>query len=167
MMVSSVMSSVEQQSIDPPCPGQHSNGLIPKHKRNDCGGSSLDLSHHPNRGVAQQRRKMRREHKAAKTLGIIMGGFLFCWLPFFTWYLTSALCGSACFTPPIIISILFWIGYANSAFNPMIYALFNRDFRHSFKRLLGCHLANNDSSDFRSTTTTIIPRSVTEETSIR
>ena len=84
-----------------------------------------------------ERRKMRRENKAAKTLGVIMGAFLCCWLPFFTWYIYDALCGELCpETPPLVVSVLFWIGYVNSALNPLIYALFNRDFRHAFQLTL-------------------------------
>ncbi|XP_037947986.1 octopamine receptor beta-1R-like [Teleopsis dalmanni] len=78
---------------------------------------------------------MRRERKAARTLGIIMSAFLLCWLPFFLWYITSTLCDT-CTTPRIVVGILFWIGYFNSALNPIIYAYFNRDFRAAFKKTL-------------------------------
>ncbi|XP_063595467.1 octopamine receptor beta-2R-like [Penaeus indicus] len=82
--------------------------------------------------------KLKREHKAARTLGIIMGAFIVCWLPFFTWYVSVTLCGEACPCPEIIVSILFWIGYSNSMLNPAIYAYFNRDFREAFRRTLQC-----------------------------
>ncbi|XP_017145429.1 octopamine receptor beta-1R isoform X1 [Drosophila miranda] len=78
---------------------------------------------------------MRRERKAARTLGIIMSAFLLCWLPFFLWYIVSSLCDS-CITPRVVVGILFWIGYFNSALNPIIYAYFNRDFRAAFKKTL-------------------------------
>ncbi|XP_037913035.1 octopamine receptor beta-1R-like isoform X2 [Hermetia illucens] len=78
---------------------------------------------------------MRRERKAARTLGIIMSAFLLCWLPFFLWYITSSLCDE-CETPKIVVGILFWIGYFNSALNPIIYAYFNREFRAAFKKTL-------------------------------
>ncbi|KAG7200718.1 hypothetical protein KM043_001269 [Ampulex compressa] len=82
--------------------------------------------------------KMKREHKAARTLGIIMGTFILCWLPFFLWYVITSLCGDTCPCPNVVIAILFWIGYTNSALNPIIYAYFNRDFREAFKNTLQC-----------------------------
>ncbi|XP_013772533.1 octopamine receptor beta-2R-like [Limulus polyphemus] len=80
--------------------------------------------------------KMKREHKAAKTLGIIMGAFILCWLPFFLWYVSVTLCGDSCYTPEILVDTLFWIGYFNSGLNPIIYAYFNKEFREAFKETL-------------------------------
>ena len=82
--------------------------------------------------------KIRREHKAARTLGIIMGAFVLCWLPFFIWYLAVTLCGEACYCPDIVVEVLFWIGYFNSTLNPLIYAYFNKDFREAFRNTLQC-----------------------------
>ena len=91
------------------------------------------------RRLSRERNKLKREHKAAKTLGIIMSAFLLCWLPFFLWYLITAVCGAEnCPYPPILGSILFWIGYFNSALNPMIYAAYNKEFNRAFKLLLHC-----------------------------
>lgn len=84
----------------------------------------------------ESRRKMRSEHKAAKTLGVIMGVFLGCWLPFFLCYLSDSILNEGYQTPRVVISILYWIGYCNSALNPIIYACFNRDFRKAFKQQL-------------------------------
>ncbi|CAH1396921.1 unnamed protein product [Nezara viridula] len=66
-----------------------------------------------------------------------MGVFMICWLPFFLWYVITALC-TTCHCPEAVISLLFWIGYFNSALNPLIYAYFNRDFREAFKNTLLC-----------------------------
>ncbi|KAH3856019.1 octopamine receptor beta-2R-like [Dreissena polymorpha] len=93
-----------------------------------------------------ERKRMRREHKAAKTLGVIMGAFVFCFLPFFSWYLITTLCGDKCPFPVFLVPTLFWLGYFNSCLNPIIYAYFNRDFRSAFKKLLNCkHLLGNQS----------------------
>ncbi|XP_040580865.1 octopamine receptor beta-2R isoform X3 [Lepeophtheirus salmonis] len=79
----------------------------------------------------------RKEHKAFVTLGIVMGAFLLCWVPFFTWYLTVAICGDEqCPCPRIVVSILFWIGYFNSTLNPVIYVMTNRDFKDAFSDIL-------------------------------
>ncbi|GBP05834.1 Octopamine receptor beta-3R [Eumeta japonica] len=52
-------------------------------------------------------------------------------------YLTTALCGPGCPTPPAVVAGVFWVGYFNSALNPLIYAYFNRDFRAAFRKTLG------------------------------
>ncbi|XKL59066.1 hypothetical protein PGB90_000082 [Kerria lacca] len=93
--------------------------------------------------------KMKREHKAARTLGIIMGTFILCWLPFFLWYTITSLCDKSCHCPEQVATIVFWIGYFNSMLNPLIYAYFNRDFREAFRNTLEwafCYLCKSGSN---------------------
>lgn len=86
------------------------------------------------RNIKAQVKRFRMETKAAKTLAIIVGLFILCWLPFFTMYLIRAFCDNC--INDLLFSILFWLGYCNSAVNPMIYALFSKDFRFAFKRII-------------------------------
>lgn len=77
------------------------------------------------------------DHKAAITVGIIMGVFLICWVPFFCINIVAAFCKTC--IPDITFKILTWLGYSNSAFNPIIYSIFNTEFREAFKRILTSH----------------------------
>lgn len=88
------------------------------------------------RNIKVQVKKFRTETKAAKTLGIIVSAFILCWFPFFTVYLIRAFCEDC--IESLLFSILFWLGYCNSALNPLIYALFSKDFRNAFKQILFC-----------------------------
>lgn len=74
------------------------------------------------------------EHKAAITVGVIMGVFLICWVPFFCVNIVAAFC-KTCINGRTF-KILSWLGYSNSAFNPIIYSIFNKEFRTAFKRIL-------------------------------
>lgn len=78
----------------------------------------------------------KRERKAAKTLAIITGAFVVCWMPFFVIALILPICGEACEVSPVIISLFLWLGYFNSTLNPILYTIFNQDFRNAFKRIL-------------------------------
>ncbi|XP_062610124.1 alpha-2A adrenergic receptor-like [Saccostrea cucullata] len=85
--------------------------------------------------LERQKRKIAkaRERRATIVLGIVMATFIVCWAPFFTLYVITALCHCI---PDIVFNVFFWAGYCNSALNPIIYTVFNRDFRHAFKRIL-------------------------------
>lgn len=101
-------------------------------------------------GEHHQRRKrknqsiFKREQKAAATLGIVVGAFTFCWLPFFL--VSTArpfVCGVECSCVPLWLErTLLWLGYANSLINPFIYAFFNRDLRTTYSNLLRCRYRN-------------------------
>ncbi|KAF1770052.1 hypothetical protein GCK72_001869 [Caenorhabditis remanei] len=82
-------------------------------------------------------KRLSLEIKAAKTVAIVTGCFIFCWLGFALVY------GLEIKLNDVVWSIVFWLGYLNSALNPVIYTVFNREFRICFKRLLTCHHLNH------------------------
>jgi len=85
-------------------------------------------------GDADSAMQKTSDHKAAVTLGIIMGVFLLCWTPFFTINIIGAFCTTC--IPPVAFSVFTWLGYFNSTLNPIIYSIFNQEFRAAFKRVL-------------------------------
>uniref|UniRef100_UPI00398E93E7 D(1B) dopamine receptor isoform X1 n=2 Tax=Pristiophorus japonicus TaxID=55135 RepID=UPI00398E93E7 len=86
-----------------------------------------------------------KETKVLKTLSIIMGVFVCCWLPFFILNCMVPFCdrssrASASRLPCVsetTFDIFVWFGWANSTLNPVVYA-FNAEFRKAFASLLGC-----------------------------
>ncbi|GFS92216.1 octopamine receptor Oamb [Nephila pilipes] len=88
-------------------------------------------------------KRFRTEAKATKTVGIIVGGFILCWLPFFTVYLIMGFCEPC--IPELLFKVFFYLGYCNSALNPIIYGIISKDFRAAFKKIL-CRCTLNDDS---------------------
>ncbi|XP_046300677.1 D(4) dopamine receptor isoform X2 [Marmota monax] len=95
-----------------------------------------ELSPQPLTQAHQRRAKITsRERKAMRVLPVVVGAFLVCWTPFFVVHITGALC-RACFVPPRLVSAVTWLGYVNSALNPLIYTVFNTEFRSVFRKAL-------------------------------
>lgn len=75
---------------------------------------------------------------------LFTGVFLLCWVPFFTINIINAICirydlfddTAVCQIDPILFSFLVWLGYMNSFLNPVIYTIFNMEFRRAFKKIL-------------------------------
>uniref|UniRef100_A0A3Q1EM32 G-protein coupled receptors family 1 profile domain-containing protein n=1 Tax=Acanthochromis polyacanthus TaxID=80966 RepID=A0A3Q1EM32_9TELE len=83
----------------------------------------------------KHRNTMKRERKAAKTLGIIMGVFLLFWMPFFTVNIVDPFIDYS--TEVVVWDIFLWLGYINSSLNPFLYGFFNRSFRRAFLMFMG------------------------------
>uniref|UniRef100_K7G9G3 D(1B) dopamine receptor n=1 Tax=Pelodiscus sinensis TaxID=13735 RepID=K7G9G3_PELSI len=105
-----------------------------------CRSNHVDCHHH-----TSLKTSIRKETKVLKTLSVIMGVFVCCWLPFFILNCMVPFCESPPNDPhaslPCVsettFNIFVWFGWANSSLNPIIYA-FNADFRKVFSNLLGC-----------------------------
>lgn len=96
-------------------------------------------SRHEKASEAKRKIALARERKTVKTLGIIMGTFILCWLPFFICALVMPFCRDSCHVPRWLEDVINWLGYSNSLLNPIIYAYFNKDFQSAFKKILKCH----------------------------
>ncbi|XP_049598816.1 alpha-1A adrenergic receptor [Syngnathus scovelli] len=81
--------------------------------------------------------KFSREKKAAKTLGVVVGMFILCWLPFFLALPISSF-NKNLRPPKTFFKVIFWLGYFNSCLNPIIYPCYSREFKQAFIRILRC-----------------------------
>ncbi|XP_043470323.1 alpha-2B adrenergic receptor-like [Leptopilina heterotoma] len=99
--------------------------------------SSIEAKPAKPRDPEREKRRLARkkEKRATLILGLIMGSFIACWLPFFFLYIVKPLFPNLAI-PAEAFAIAFWLGYMNSALNPVIYTVFNKDFRRAFRRIL-------------------------------
>ncbi|XP_029986240.1 LOW QUALITY PROTEIN: 5-hydroxytryptamine receptor 1A-beta-like [Sphaeramia orbicularis] len=103
------------------------------------GSAPLFQNRHEKATEAKRKIALARERKTVKTLGIIMGTFILCWLPFFIVALVKPFCPDSRFMPRWLEDVINWLGYSNSLLNPIIYAYFNKDFQSAFNKIIKCH----------------------------
>jgi hypothetical protein len=87
--------------------------------------------------AAQQMRgqqKFLSDTKATATLASVVVCFAVCWVPYFALFTAKPFLAS-----PVnkhLDLFVLWLGYANSAVNPFLYAFYNSNFRDGFYRVL-------------------------------
>nr|DBA32086.1 TPA: hypothetical protein GDO54_007835 [Pyxicephalus adspersus] len=101
--------------------------LLPKKTKDSVSALSKKKSH------------INREKRFTFVLAVVIGVFVLCWFPFFFTYSLQAICPELCYIPQSVFQFFFWIGYCNSSLNPVIYTIFNQDFRKAFRRILCSH----------------------------
>ncbi|WAQ94492.1 5HTR-like protein [Mya arenaria] len=84
----------------------------------------------------KEKLEAKRERKAARTLGIITGVYIVCWLPFFILAIVNPFIRHIKQIPGPLSSVVLWLGYVNSLLNPIIYTVFNPEFRAAFHKIL-------------------------------
>ncbi|XP_068709862.1 alpha-1A adrenergic receptor-like [Montipora capricornis] len=73
------------------------------------------------------------EVKAAKTIAVVIGAFVFCWAPFFI--SSIVFMHKKEFFPIFVFKCAKWLEYLNSCLNPVLYTCLNKTYRKAFKRL--------------------------------
>ncbi|KAI1902996.1 hypothetical protein AGOR_G00022630 [Albula goreensis] len=105
--------------------------------QDDCGGAGKARGQQARSSLTVKLLKFSREKKAAKTLGVVVGMFILCWLPFFLALPIGSF--NANLRPPeTFFKVIFWLGYFNSCLNPIIYPCYSREFKQAFIRILRC-----------------------------
>ncbi|XP_068134416.1 alpha-1B adrenergic receptor [Hyperolius riggenbachi] len=110
--------------------------------------NSKTKNQQPRSSLSLKLLKFSREKKAAKTLGIVVGLFILCWLPFFT-ALPLASIFEQLNPPETVSKIIFWLGYFNSCINPVIYPCSSKEFKRAFIRIVKCQWGSRRQSVMR------------------
>jgi hypothetical protein len=82
--------------------------------------------------------KISRDQKARKFIGIVMGVFVICWLPYFVYFILSGVFGLRLKDEQnheLLFKIFSWLGYTNSTLDVLVYIFTSKELRMTFLKL--------------------------------
>ena len=83
----------------------------------------------------REKKEFKKHRRAAFTLGILIGAFIFCWLPYYITVILGTVCEEC--VPDSVWEFTNNLLWCNSTLNPFLYALLHKRYRENFIRLLG------------------------------
>lgn len=148
---------LDDQSTGTECPSQGGgttvrSGSSPRNTQSSKGGTTASLNGRQLNTEPLMTRtfgsslQVRTEQKASKVLGLVFFVFAVCWTPFFTLNLIIAIFPKLQ-VPSYLSTTFLWLGYSSSTMNPIIYTIFNRNFRTAFMKVLRCAYSCSGGTD--------------------
>ncbi|KAG2468080.1 AA1R protein, partial [Polypterus senegalus] len=97
-------------------------------------------------GQFSSKKYYQKELKLAKSLVLVLLLFTVCWIPLPIINAVSLFC-NACYMPPAVLYLFILLSHANSAMNPIVYALRIKKFRVTFWKIWQCYVSGVESTD--------------------
>lgn len=92
----------------------------------------------PRRDSLRRKSTLLADQKAFKTVSLVVGAFIICWLPQVVIVFLGIALKSSTYLPPEFGTFQALLVMANSSMNPFIYTYVNKDFRSRFVQILLC-----------------------------
>jgi octopamine receptor len=119
--------------------GKYQNpNLEPLNSNNQHNNKSIKKIRRKNVPTNKFWKKISEDQKAAKFVGIVMGVFVICWLPFFTYYVLSSVFKFRLKDErnhELLFKIFSWLGYTNSALDILVYIFTSKELRVTLFKL--------------------------------
>lgn len=103
--------------------------------------------------LERKRKKLEKDRKITLSVAVVVGVFIICWGPMNIMLITYCACHNCVSSLAIEASQV--LAMLNSGCNPLIYGIFNKGFRRTFKKMLKCqwHQVNRPHNEDSTTLT--------------
>jgi hypothetical protein len=119
--------------------GKYQNpGIEPLNNNNQHDNESVNKIRRKNVPTKKFWRKISEDQKAAKFIGIVMGAFVICWLPFFVYLILSGVFNFRLKDErnhELLFKIFLWLAYTNSALDVLVYIFTSKELRVTLLKL--------------------------------